>query len=646
MTTIAPYGSWKSPITTQTIVAKTISLGKIRIDGDTIYWLESRPEEQGRSVIVRLQPGGQAEDLFPIPFNARTRVHEYGGGEYLVDSGVVYFSNFNDQRLYRLVPGAEPQPLTPPEDLRYADGVMDRQRGRIVCVREDHTHAGQEAVNTLVALDAAGADLLTGGTVLVSGADFYSNPRLSPDGSRLAWLCWKHPNMPWDETELWVAEIAEDGGLVNSKRVAGGNQVSIFQPEWSPDGQLYFVSDQTGWWNLYRWEVGQNNLQAIHPMEAEFGQPAWVFGMTTYVFESADRLVCAYQQNGQGYLAMINTRTLEFTILDLPYTEFHSLAAQPGYIFFDSGSPVSPSALVRIRLEDNQTAVIKKSTEQIIDPGYLSSPQSIAFPTEGGLTAYGIFYPPHNQDFGSPEGEKPPLLVMSHGGPTGATSTSFSPRIQYWTSRGIAVLDVNYRGSSGYGRTYRDLLKGQWGIADVDDCINGALYLCRQGLADENRLAIRGGSAGGYTTLCAITFRNAFKAGASHFGISDAEALALDTHKFESRYLDGLIGPYPAMAELYRQRSPIYYTNQINCGLILFQGSEDRVVPPEQSRKMFEAVRARKLPVAYIEFEGEQHGFRKAENIQRSLEAELYFYSKIFHFGLADDITPVPIENL
>lgn len=646
MPKIAPYGSWKSPITTRSIVAKTVSPGKIRTEGSTIYWNEMRPEEQGRSVIVQAQPGSQPRDLLPAPYNARTRVHEYGGGEYLVDGSSLYFSNFKDQRLYRLDPGEEPRPISPAQDIRYADGVVDKRFGRIVCVREDHTHPDREAVNTITGLDANGADLATGGTILVSGSNFYSNPRISPDGLRLAWLSWNHPNMPWDETELWTALIAGDGRLENPVRIAGGNQESIFQPEWSPDGQLYFISDRTGWWNLYRWQEDINEIQAIHPLEAEFGLPAWVFGMSTYSFESAGLLVCTYQQNGREYLAVVNTRTLEFHPLDLPYTEFSSLATLPGHAVFTAGSPTSPGALVLLRLEDSQATVIKKSTELVIEPGYLSIPQSIEFPTENGLTAYGIYYPPHNQDFSAPPDEKPPLLVMSHGGPTGATSTSFSPRIQYWTSRGIAVLDVNYRGSTGYGRVYRDLLKGQWGIADVDDCVNGALYLCRQGLADENRLAIRGGSAGGYTTLCAITFRKVFKAGASHFGVSDAEALALDTHKFESRYEDSLIGPYPETAEIYRQRSPIHFAHQIDCALILFQGSEDRVVPPEQSRKMFEAVRTRELPVAYIEFDGEQHGFRKAENIQRSLEAELYFYSKIFKFPLADSIEPVQIENL
>ncbi len=646
MTTTAPYGSWKSPITSDLIVAKTVFPSRIRTDNGVIYWVETRPEEKGRSVIIRLSPDGTAEDLLPPPYNARTRVHEYGGGEYLVHAGIVYFSNFADQRVYRIPPGGEPTPITPAADLRYADGVMDPQRGRIIAVREDHTAGDQQAANTVVALDANGADIESGGKVLVSGNDFYSNPRISPDGKRLAWLTWNHPNMPWDGTELWVAEITADGSLSGPLLIAGGATESIFQPEWSPEGQLYFVSDRTGWWNLYRWEEQASTIQAMHPMEAEFGEPAWVFCQTTYAFESPERIVCTYSQHGESSLALLDTRSLEFRSLVLPYTEFGYVCAVQGAALFGAGSPTAPWALFQLDLSSEQITVVKRSYILSIDPGYLSEAQPIEFPTENGLTAYGVYYPPKNQDFAAPQEEKPPLRVLSHGGPTGATSTTLDLGIQYWTSRGFAVVDINYGGSTGYGREYRERLKDRWGIVDVDDCINGALYLVRQELVDEKRMAIQGGSAGGYTTLCALAFRNVFQAGASYYGISDAEALALDTHKFESRYLDGLIGPYPAAKDIYIQRSPIHYTHQLACALILFQGSEDKVVPPEQSRKMFQAVRAKELPVAYIEYEGEQHGFRKAENIKRSLDAELYFYSKVFKFPLADEIEPVRIENI
>ncbi len=485
---------------------------------------------------------------------------------------------------------------------------------------------------------------MTGGQVLVSGNNFYANPRLSPDGARLAWLTWNHPNMPWDGCELWAADVLADGTLDRAQLVAGGLDESIFQPEWSPDGVLHFVSDRTGWWNLYRWRAG--SIEQLTDLPAEFGVPQWVFGMSTYAFASAERIICAYTQDGVWHLASLDTRTKALTPFDLPYTEVSNVCVGAGCAVFTAASPSQSAAIVRLDLGTGQVTVLRRSSDVAVDAGYLSTPQSIEFPTEGGLTAHGIYYPPTNRDFVAPAGERPPLLVLSHGGPTGATSTSLSLGMQYWTSRGFAVLDVNYGGSTGYGRAYRQRLDDAWGIVDVDDCVNGARYLVAQGLADERRLAIRGGSAGGYTTLAALTFRDVFRAGASHFGVSDLEALATDTHKFESRYLDRLVGPYPARRDLYIARSPIHFTDRLSTPIILLQGLEDKVVPPSQAEKMFAAVKAKGLPVAYVPFEGEQHGFRKAENIKRAMEAELYFYSRIFGFDLADPVEPVQIENL
>ncbi len=637
----ARCGSWKSPITSDLIVSETVGVWQVMLDGEDVYWVEARPKEGGRNVVVRRMPDGGTADVTPAAFNVRTRVHEYGGGAYVVADGTVYFSNFADQRLYRQALGGEPQPSTPEADFRYADYVIDRRRGRLIAVREDHTTAGREAVNTLVALDLAGGD---GGRVLVSGNDFYSSPRLSPDGSRLAWLTWNHPNMPFDGTELWVGELDADGSVGRSERVAGGSDESIFQPEWSPDGVLHFVTDRTGWWNLYRWVEGQ--IEPLTEMEAEFGLPQWSFGMSTYAFESADRMICVYTQQGTRHLASLNTSTRRFEPFEIPYSEIGGLRAAPGRVLFIAGSPTEPASIVLLDLATQRIEVLRRSSVVEIDSGYLSAPQAIEFPTEHGLTAYAFLYRPRNRDYVAPRGERPPLLVMSHGGPTAASSSSFNAGIQYWTSRGIAVLDVNYGGSTGYGCAYRRRLNGQWGIVDVDDCVNGARYLVERGEVDGNRLAIRGGSAGGYTTLAALTFRDVFKAGASYFGISDLEALAKDTHKFESRYLDGLIGPYPERRDLYVERSPIHFTDRLACPMILFQGLDDQVVPPNQAEMMFEAVRAKRLPVAYLPFEGEQHGFRRAENIKRALDAELYFYSKVFGFELADPVEPVPIENL
>ncbi|MGH7771375.1 MAG: S9 family peptidase [Candidatus Binatia bacterium] len=637
---VAPYGSWKSPITAHLVASGEVALEQVRFDGDDIYWIERRPEEGGRKVIVRRTPDGQISDVTPAPFNARTRVHEYGGGDYVVSDGLIAFSNFAGQQVYIQTPGSTPRTLTPAADFRYADGVIDPRRKLIFCVREDHTGPG-EPVNALVSLGLEGDDA---GRLLVSGNDFYSSPRLSPDGSCLAWLTWNHSNMPWDGTGLWIGELREDGSLGECRRVAGGADESIFQPEWSPDGTLFFVSDRTGWWNLYRWRDGK--VEPLCFMEAEFGEPQWVFGLSLYGFESANRIVCSYSQSGAWTLASLDTATGRLNKLQTPYSAIWGVHAAPGCVVLIAGSSTEPVSIVGLDVSTGRLQVFRRSREQLAEPGYLSVPRAIEFPTERGLTAHGFFYAPKNRDYVGFSNEKPPLLVMSHGGPTSATSCSLRYGIQYWTSRGIAVLDVNYGGSSGYGRAYRERLNGQWGVGDVDDCVNGARYLVERGEVDVNRVAITGGSAGGYTTLCALTFRDTFKAGASHYGISDLEALVKDTHKFESRYLDKLIGPYPARRDLYQERSPIHFTDRLACPMILFQGLEDKIVPPNQAEKMFEAVRNKGLPVAYLSFEGEQHGFRKSDNIKRVLEAELYFYSKVFGFELAEPVEPVKIENL
>jgi dipeptidyl aminopeptidase/acylaminoacyl peptidase len=637
---VAPYGSWKSPITADVVAAGEVGLEQVRLDGVDVYWTERRSQEAGRKVIVRRSPDGRAADITPVGFNARTRVHEYGGGDYAVSNGTIIFSNFADQRLYVQRPGLEPWLLTPAADMRYADGQIDRWRNLFFCVREDHTGHG-EAINAVVSIDLKAENA---GKILVSGNDFYSTPRLSPNGSRLAWLTWCHPNMPWDGTELWVGKVNEDGSIDEAVKVAGGINDSIFQPEWSPEGTLYFVSDRSGWWNIYRWR--DNQVEPLCSMDAEFGQPQWVFASALYGFASERRVVCSYTKNGRDYLAMLDTVTRTLNDIELPFTAISQVRVAGDRIVFIGASSTEPTSIASLNLATRELEVLRRSREIAVDAGYLADPRAIEFPTEGGRAAHGHFYPPRNRDYAAPANKKPPLVVMSHGGPTSSSSASLKYSIQYWTSRGIAVLDVNYGGSSGYGRKYRERLRGQWGIVDVDDCVNGARYLVTAGEVDSNRLAIRGGSAGGYTTLCALTFRDVFKAGASHYGISDLEALARDTHKFESRYLDGLIGPYPERRDLYIERSPIHFTDRLACPMILFQGLEDKVVPPNQAEKMVEAVRAKKLPVAYLTFEGEQHGFRKAENIKRVLEAELYFYSKVFGFELADPIEPVKIENL
>jgi len=640
----ASYGSWKSPITSDLIVKESIGLGQVKMDGDEVYWIEMRPSEGGRQVIVRQAADGNTVDVIPREFNARTRVHEYGGGDFVAHDSVVYFSNFADQQLYRQAPNSEPQLISESStdaQLRYADSVVDAKRNRLISVREDHRANDREAVNTLVAIPLKGG----AAQVLVSGNDFYSSPRVSPDGSRLCWLTWNHPNMPWDGCELWSGEIASDGTITNQQLVAGGLSESIFQPEWSPAGILYFVSDASGWWNLYR-AAANGSPECVCEMQAEFGAPQWIFGLSTYAFESADRIVCAFAERGLWRLGTIDTVAKSLQRIDAPYSEISYVCAASGRAVFRAGSPLAPFSIVEMDLSSRATKVLQRASKMEIDSGYISEPQPIEFPTENGLTAHGFYYPPKNSDFVAPKLQRPLLLVKSHGGPTSATVAVLMAGIQYWTSRGIAVLDVNYGGSTGYGRAYRERLNGNWGIVDVDDCVNGARFLATRGDADGNRLMIDGGSAGGYTTLCALTFRDQFKAGASHFGVSDAEALAKETHKFESRYLDNLIGPYPERRDLYIERSPIHYADRLSCPVIFFQGLEDKVVPPNQAETMVEALRKKGVPVAYVAFAGEQHGFRRAENIKRALDGEFYFYSRVFKFEPADEVEPVPIENL
>jgi dipeptidyl aminopeptidase/acylaminoacyl peptidase len=644
---IAPYGSWPSPITSDLIVSETVRLSDVAIDGRDIYWVEMRPSEGGRNVLVRCTPDEPATDITPAQFNVRTRVHEYGGLAFAVDHTHVYFSNYSDQHIYCLTPHSAPVPITSGTGLRFADIIVDRRRRSLICVCEDHSDLQAHPENKLVrlVLTNGGEHARQSMQILVSGNDFYASPSLSPDGSQLAWLSWNHPNMPWDGTELWVGRLTEDGALTKEEKVAGGTDESIFQPQWSPDGTLYFVSDRTGWWNIYRRR--ENQVNPVLLMEAEFGMPQWLFGMSTYAFESEQRLICAFTQKGSWQLAEINLATDEYKEIETPYTDIAYLRATRDLAVFAGGAATQPTSIVRLDLATHSQAVLRRSSRVNLDVGFVSSAQTVEFPAAQGQIAHAFFYAPQNKHYQAPAADRAPLIVISHGGPTACATPSLNLAIQYWTSRGVAVLDVNYGGSTGFGRTYRLRLNGQWGIVDTEDCVNGARYAVENFGIDQRRLIIRGSSAGGYTTLCALVFHDTFQAGASYYGVSDLEALAQETHKFEARYLDKLIGPYPDRKDLYVARSPIHHAARLACPIIFFQGLEDEVVPPRQAEMMVAILRDKKLPVAYITFEKEQHGFRMAQNIKRALDAEFCFYSRIFGFQPADEaIKPVEIENL
>ena len=638
---VSPYGSWRSPITADAVIAGGITFARVQLDGDDLYWGEQRPTEGGRTVLVRRRNDGTIEDVTPAGFNTRTRVHEYGGGAYLIHRGTAWFSNFKDQRVYRQDPGLPPRPITPEVDVRHADYILDERRNRLIAVREDHTTGAPQAVNTIVSLDPDGK---TPATTLVEGNDFYSTPRLNGAGTHLCWLTWNHPNMPWDGTELWVAEMTDDGKLRAPRKVAGGERESIFQPSWSPDGALYFVSDRSNWWNLYRWRGA--DIETVVEAPLELGTTQWIFGMSTYTFESERRIVCQVRARGVTRLATVDPAVGKLQPVDTPFTTFGAtIEARAGHAFTVAGSPSEPIALVEVDLNSGRVDLIRRSTEQAVEPTYISMPETIEFPTEGGVTAHAFFYPPLNPDYVAPEGELPPLIVYVHGGPTGAAPNLLDLSTQYWTSRGFAYLIVNYGGSSGFGREYRERLNGQWGVVDVNDSINAARYLIDRRKADGDRVAITGGSAGGYTVLRALTSSNFFKAGASHYGISDLEVFHQDTHKFESMYDQSLVGRWPEDRHIYRERSAIHFVDRINAPIILLQGLEDKIVPPNQAELIVDAMRKKGLPVAYLAFEGEQHGFRIAKNIKRALEAELYFYSRIFGFELPEHVEPVAIEN-
>ena len=637
-----PYGEWPSPITPDLVVSASVGLGEVLLDGPDVCWSELRPAEGGRVQVVRRTPDGENLDLLPEGFSARTRVHEYGGGAWLVADGWLYFTNWSDQRLYRLsLGGGAPEPITPepptPAGYRYAD--MRVLGDSVLCVRERHDPGG-EAVNELVAVPVDGS---SDPQVLVSGPDFVANPRISPSGMQLVWIQWDHPNMPWDSTQLCAAAIEVTDGEVRLGEhvvVAGGAGESVIQPVFRADGELHLLSDRaSGWWNAFA-VLSDGTLDARTELEAEIGTPQWVFGMSRYGFLADGRMVFASAREGLDRLSVLG---LDGAIndLELPYTEIASVAVRPTSVVFVGAGFDREAVVVEVPIEGDVSApvageplVLRPARDLGLDPEWFSVAQPVSFPSgpHGDRTAHALYYPPTSPEVAAPDGEAPPLLVLIHGGPTAMARGRLDLAKQYWTSRGFALVDVNYGGSTGYGRPYRDLLQGSWGIVDVEDCIAAATRLAGRSLADRDRLCIRGGSAGGFTVLAALVQSDVFAAGASSYGVADLTALAEETHKFESRYLDGLVGPYPEAKSVYDERSPINHIDRLDSPLIVFQGLEDEIVPPNQSEMVVRALEAKGVTVEYHAFEGEQHGFRKSETVIAVLEAELAFYGRVLGF--------------
>lgn len=640
--TVRPYGTWPSRLDADTIAGiPPFAFNAGSMTGSAVRWTEGRPADEGRVAVVEWRDG-ELRDLTPPGANVRTRVHEYGGGPVWFHGDTGFYSEFADGRLYRLEDGVA-TPVTPeppePSSLRYADGDLTPDGRLVFCVRE--RHEGGEVINELVSLPADGS---AEPRIVTSGHDFFAAPRISPDGRRLAWICWDHPRMPWDGTELWVAELGADGTLTGERCVAGGPEESVVQPAWSPDGRLHFVTDRNGWWNLHREDRALTTLD-----DREIGFPAFVFGMLRYVFLGDGRIVCVVTRAAVDSLELLDPETGALEPAGLGWTDYNPtmLAAAGSRVVFSAASASEPSAVVLWDAETAEETVLHRVLDLALDPAEISVPRAIEFPTTDGATAHAFYYPPASADSDGPPDERPPLRVVCHGGPTAHTTPTFAPSLLFWTSRGVGVVDVNYRGSSGFGRAYRRALDGRWGEIDWQDCVAAARYLAERGEADPQRTWVEGGSAGGYVVLCSLTFEpDSFAAGVSLFGVADVEALALETHKFESRYLDSLIGPYPERADLYRARSPIHFADRLERPLLVLQGLDDKVVPPSQAEVMVEVVDRKGVPHTYVSFEGEGHGFRKQENVRTALEATLSFVGQVFGFEPADELEPLEIRHL
>ena len=648
----APFGSWASPIGIDLVAGSAVTLAEPQPDGDDVYWIEGRPSEGGRRTLMRRTPDGATRELTPDPFNVRSRVHEYGGGSFRADGGRIVASSFADGRLWSIDAegGRLPEAITPAGSWRYADLRFDPVRPVLYAVRETHDAVEDRpssVVNGIVAIPLDGSGDIR---VLVGGPDFVAAPRPSPDGSLLAWLEWDHPDMPWDATRLRVAPIAVGDSLGEARTVAGGPGISVTQPEWSSRGVLHFVSDETAWWNLHALDAPagpDGPARNLAPMDAELGDPAWTFDRSAYAFTHDGGILAVARAGGGDGLVRIAPDGAVTTV-DLPFTELEGLRLAGGQSVVVAAGPHDGAVLLRLDPATGRPAgVLARSLTEPLDVDALPVAEPITFATTGGATARALFFPPSSGAFEGPGDERPPLIVLSHGGPTSAAWSALSLDRAFFTSRGIAVVDVDYRGSTGYGRPYRDALKGRWGIADVDDCVAAARFLAGRGDVDPARMAIRGGSAGGYTTLAALTFRpEVFAAGISHYGIADLELIHADSHKFEARYEESLVAPWDTDRQVYRERSPIHFLDRVRAPMLLCQGLDDKVVPPTQLAAMVTEFTARGLPHVAMTFEGEGHGFRRAATKRAVYRAELAFLGRVFGFTPADGVEPMEIRGL
>ncbi len=635
---IKPYGSWKSPISGKSLVQSSLRLGQIQIDGDSVYWTEGRPLEKGRTALMRWSPD-EIKEISPAKSDVRTRAHEYGGGAFVCDNNSCYYVNNSDQQVYEILENGKSRQVTHHLEYRFADIILDQSRRLLYAVGENHSDSKNiKNCLTSITLDEGVMQ------IIAEGHDFYSNPQLSPDASQILFLTWDHPNMPWDATQLHLARLNDDGNLGGSEIIAGGQNESVFQPLWDPDGSIYFVSDRNDWWNIYRYSNAQSSC--VLEMQAEFGLPQWVFGMSTYTVLNSGDLMATFSDLSGSHLIRIDVSQSTFTEIETPFSHIDQVRGTKKLVAFLGYTDSQPGEIVYMDLEFESSITVRLAAQIDINESYISKAQHISFESAPDQLTHAWYYPPKNPVYEAPIKELPPLIVLSHGGPTGHSSGAFNLAIQYWTSRGFAMVDVNYSGSTGYGRSYRERLKGNWGVCDVQDCVAAANFLADDGHVDRDRLIIKGGSAGGYTTLAALTFMDVFKAGASYYGVSDLTLLALESHKFESRYLDSLVGPYPEEQQLYYDRSPLNFADQLNCPVIFMQGLEDPVVPPNQAESMVAALEKNGIPVAYLPFEGESHGFRQSTTLIKAIESEYYFYTRIFGIDPSGAMEPIEIHNL